>query len=144
RRTSSAPTVTCIGKVHREAKPFPRESSRTGSDSDFTSFGQCARWVASTREISVSLIVTEPTLLIALWLGVCHLVPPVGDEVAVGVQLARKGAPHRHVRGRPIGLLSTWMFSATMSTSNFVHTVVPRREIDRKSTRLNSSHVSNS
>src|SRR5699024_1626885 len=67
-----------FGKVHREAKFFPRESSRAGSDSDSTSFGQCARWVASTREISVSLIVTEPTFLVALWVGVCHLVPPVG------------------------------------------------------------------
>src|SRR5699024_12314790 len=68
----------------------------------------------------------------------CHL---WGDEVAVGVQLGRKGAPHRHVRGRPIGLLSTWMFSATTFTWNFVHTVVPRRGMTGMRTPLAPSET---
>jgi hypothetical protein len=38
-RTSSAPAVTCTGKLRREAKSPPRASSRTGSDSSAASSG---------------------------------------------------------------------------------------------------------
>jgi hypothetical protein len=36
-RTSSAPTVTCSGKLRREARSLPWDSNRTGSDSSAAS-----------------------------------------------------------------------------------------------------------